>query len=77
MADWSLWQIRSIFRLIEFSFGIFGYPFTHEWMFYIFESLPMLPAIGIFCFSHPGKYLPGLRKLKGSADISLVGEIAP
>ena len=40
--------MRSVYRLIEFAMGIHGYPFTHEWMFYTFESLPMVPAIGVF-----------------------------
>jgi hypothetical protein len=31
--------------------------------FYVFESLPMLPAIAIFCIRHPGKYLPRKRDL--------------
>lgn len=49
-------QIRCIFRLIEFALGIFGYPFTHEWIFYTLEAIPMLPAIIVFCVWHPGKY---------------------
>jgi hypothetical protein len=43
--------------VIEFALGIEGYPFTHEWIFYVFEALPMLPAISVFCFVHPAKYL--------------------
>jgi hypothetical protein len=49
--------VRSVYRVIEFALGIDGYPFTHEWIFYVFESLPMLPAISVFCFCHPAKYL--------------------
>ncbi|KAF2690796.1 RTA1-domain-containing protein [Lentithecium fluviatile CBS 122367] len=49
--------VRSIYRVIEFALGIEGYPFQHEWMFYVFEALPMVPAIAIFCFIHPAKYL--------------------
>ncbi|KAF4629230.1 hypothetical protein G7Y89_g8919 [Cudoniella acicularis] len=52
----SLIIIRSIYRLIEFGLGIFGYPFTHEWMFYVLESVPMLPAFSIFCLWHPAEY---------------------
>jgi hypothetical protein len=47
-----------VYRLIEFALGVEGYPFNHEWVFYVFESLPMLPAISIFCLWYPGKYLP-------------------
>lgn len=39
--------------------GIHGYPFTHEWMFYVLESTPMLPAIAVFCVWHPARYLGG------------------
>ncbi|KAF2742563.1 RTA1-domain-containing protein [Sporormia fimetaria CBS 119925] len=49
--------IRSVYRVIEFALGIEGYPFTHEWIFYVFEALPMLPAIAVFCYVHPAKYL--------------------
>ncbi|KAF2266624.1 RTA1 like protein [Lojkania enalia] len=53
----SLILVRSVYRVVEFALGIDGYPFEHEWIFYVFESLPMLPAIAIFCFIHPAKYL--------------------
>ena len=46
-----------MYRVIEFALGIHGYPFTHEWMFYVFESLPMVPAIAVFCAFHPARYL--------------------
>jgi hypothetical protein len=51
-------QIRSIYRLIEFALGVDGYLFSHEWPFYVFESLPMMPAIAVFCFWYPGRILP-------------------
>ena len=44
---------------------------THEWIFYIFEALPMLPAIAVFCFIHPAKYLGrrgGLNKVERLED---------
>ncbi|KAF2178137.1 RTA1 like protein [Zopfia rhizophila CBS 207.26] len=56
--------VRSIYRVIEFALGIDGYPFTHEWIFYVFEALPMLPAISVFCLIHPAKYLGS----KGGVD---------
>jgi hypothetical protein len=49
--------------LIEFILGINGYPFSHEWIFYVFESTPMLPAIGVFCVWHPAKYLHRTRNV--------------
>jgi hypothetical protein len=38
--------------------GIDGYPFSNEWPFYVFEAVPMLLAIAIFCLWFPPGYLP-------------------
>ncbi|CAO2658737.1 Nn.00g064600.m01.CDS01 [Neocucurbitaria sp. VM-36] len=73
----SLILIRSVYRLIEFALGIDGYPFTHEWIFYVFEALPMLPAISVFCFIHPAKYLGskgGLDKVERADGGILLAE---
>jgi len=64
-----------VYRVIEFALGIDGYPFTHEWMFYFFEALPMLPAISVFCVVHPAKYLGskgGLEKVSEEGGAELV-----
>ncbi|KAL0941736.1 RTA1 domain containing protein (7-aminocholesterol resistance protein) [Colletotrichum truncatum] len=53
----SLIMLRSIYRVAEFSEGTDGYAFRHEWLFWVFETLPMLIAIGVFCVWHPSKYL--------------------
>ncbi|CAG7564901.1 unnamed protein product [Fusarium equiseti] len=50
-------MVRCLFRVIEFAGGRDSYALSHEWLFWIFESLPMVGAIGIFCIYHPGKYL--------------------
>ncbi|KAL5350220.1 hypothetical protein ACLOAV_005258 [Pseudogymnoascus australis] len=63
--------IRCIYRLIEFALGIDGYPFEHEWMFYVFDSLPMLVAIIMFCIYHPAKYLPNQTSEKMGDDTQL------
>ncbi|WQF83866.1 Putative RTA-like protein [Colletotrichum destructivum] len=34
-----------------------GYAFRNEWLFWVFEALPMLIAIGVFCVWHPSEYL--------------------
>ncbi|KAG7294588.1 hypothetical protein NEMBOFW57_004664 [Staphylotrichum longicolle] len=49
--------VRCIYRVAEFAEGIEGYAFTHEWMFWIFEAVPMLVAIGVFCVWHPSACL--------------------
>ncbi|KAG8715688.1 Mitochondrial intermediate peptidase [Ceratobasidium sp. 423] len=62
--------IRSIFRTIEFSTISFeaevqqGYIITHEWMFYIFDSLLILVATVAFNWVHPSGYLPSKKGLR-------------
>lgn len=46
-------QIRSLYRVVEFSLGVHGYPFHHEWPLYVLEATPTLLAIGILAFYHP------------------------
>ena len=56
MLIWIL-QIRCIYRVAEFAEGMEGYSFNHEWLFWVFESAPMLIAIGVFCVFHPSAHL--------------------
>ena len=49
--------IRSIFRLIEFSGGWFGYVATHESFFYCFDFLMTFLCFVIFTVLHFGFYL--------------------
>ncbi|KAF2809645.1 uncharacterized protein BDZ99DRAFT_388551, partial [Mytilinidion resinicola] len=63
--NWLLGYVRCIYRVVEFALGIDGHPFAHEWLFYVFEQLPMLLAISVFCVYHSAKYLGrkgGLQK---------------
>lgn len=50
-------QIRCIYRVCEFSEGVQGYAFRNEWLFWVFEALPMIIGIGVFCVIHPSRYL--------------------
>lgn len=59
--------IRCIYRLVEFAEGVNGYIFKNEWLFWVFESAPMLVAVGVFCIWHPGACL-GKNGGKGSTD---------
>jgi hypothetical protein len=43
--------------VVEFAGGRDSYAFIHEWLFWVFESLPMVGAIAIFCIYHPSRYL--------------------
>ncbi|KAF7114723.1 hypothetical protein CNMCM5793_009674 [Aspergillus hiratsukae] len=52
--------IRSVYRLVEFTEGKYGYINTHEWCLYVFDALPIFPCAALFVYWHPGKYLPYL-----------------
>ncbi|KAG8739911.1 hypothetical protein FRC12_016172 [Ceratobasidium sp. 428] len=62
--------IRSIYRTIEFSTINFnfdeqqGYAITHEWLFYIFDSLLIIVATVVFNLVHPANYLPNRKGLR-------------
>ncbi|KAF3014889.1 hypothetical protein E8E15_004955 [Penicillium rubens] len=40
--------IRSIFRVVEYAAGNHGYPLTHEWMLYVFDSALMIICMVIW-----------------------------
>ncbi|KAI9649427.1 hypothetical protein NHQ30_002003 [Ciborinia camelliae] len=48
---------RSIYRMIEFTSGSGGYLTVHEWNFYVFEALLILPVLVLFNVYHPAKFL--------------------
>jgi len=54
-------QTRSIYRVVEFALGIEGYPFQHEWLFYVFEATPIFLALAILAFYHPVKLVQKSR----------------
>ncbi|KAG8687598.1 hypothetical protein FRC09_013400 [Ceratobasidium sp. 395] len=62
--------IRSIYRTIEFSTINFnfdeqqGYAITHEWLFYVFDSLLIIIATVVFNLVHPANYLPNRKGLR-------------
>ncbi|KIE03658.1 RTM1-like protein, partial [Metarhizium majus ARSEF 297] len=50
-------MVRCIYRVCEFAEGMNGYAFRTEWLFWVFETLPMIGAIGIFVIYHPSRFL--------------------
>ncbi|TQV98136.1 hypothetical protein V2A60_006181 [Cordyceps javanica] len=60
-------MIRCIYRVCEFAEGIQGYAFRNEWLFWVFETIPMAFAIGAFCVWHPSQYLPRNALLSNKA----------
>lgn len=53
-------QVRSIYRLVEFTEGTTGYINSHEWTMYVFDALVIYPCVALYVHWHPGKYLPYL-----------------
>ncbi len=55
-----------------------GYAFRTEWLFWVFEAIPMIFAIGAFCVWHPSQYLPrsALLSKKARAKEQLSVEMA-
>ncbi|KAJ7320816.1 RTA1 like protein-domain-containing protein, partial [Mycena albidolilacea] len=51
--------IRIVFRLIEFSSGVYSPITMHEAPFYCLEALPMFAALLLWNISHPGQILVG------------------
>ncbi|KAJ5416769.1 uncharacterized protein N7487_000319 [Penicillium crustosum] len=62
--------IRSIFRVVEYAAGDDGYPLTHEWMLYVFDSVLMIISMLIWAIWYPGN-MPKLTV----ADLETVTEV--
>jgi hypothetical protein len=54
----ALIMVRSIFRVAEFVTGQGGYPLTHEWTLYVFDSLLMFIVMFIFLVWYPSRLQP-------------------
>lgn len=54
-----VFQIRVIYRLVEFSEGVNSTLTDHEAFFYCLEAVPMLSALSLFNIWHPGAILVG------------------
>jgi hypothetical protein len=50
--------VRNIFRLIEYAAPHDSYIPTQEWLYFVFESTPILVACVIYCGYHFGAILP-------------------
>ncbi|KAJ5897519.1 RTA1-domain-containing protein [Penicillium tannophilum] len=48
-------MVRSIFRVVEYGLGTDGYPLTHEWTLYIFDSLLMWLVMVSWLIWYPGE----------------------
>ncbi|KAJ5360704.1 hypothetical protein N7517_009895 [Penicillium concentricum] len=63
--------IRSIFRVVEYAAGNDGYPLTHEWMLYVFDSVLMIISMVIW-----GIWYPGMLSRPIVPDQEVVTEVA-
>lgn len=62
--------IRSIFRVVEYAAGEDGYPLTHEWMLYVFDSVLMIISMLVW-----GIWYPGTISRLTVADEEIVTEV--
>ncbi|KAL8840184.1 MAG: hypothetical protein Q9176_004032 [Flavoplaca citrina] len=68
VASSLLVYLRTIFRLAETSQGVGGYASSHEVFFGVLEFAPIVVAIGLLGWWHPGR-LVGRNGLLSSGDI--------
>ncbi|KJR84043.1 RTA1 domain protein [Sporothrix schenckii 1099-18] len=54
----ALIMVRSIFRVVEFAMGQDGYPLSHEWTLYVFDTVPMFVVMVVFYIWYPGSLDP-------------------
>jgi hypothetical protein len=62
---------RSVFRIVEYVLGTNGYPLTHEWTLYAFDTVPMLVVALLFSVWYPSNFSP-----KIPADIQLDSRVS-
>lgn len=62
--------VRSLYRMGDFSGGTRGYTKTHEWPFWVFDSLLILLVLALFNVIHPADYIPnvGFRQAPKDAE---------
>lgn len=51
--------VRNAFRVAEFASGLDGYASTQEWVFFIFETLPIFCSFLAYSWWHFGWLIPG------------------
>ncbi|GAA5950838.1 hypothetical protein JCM8115_004987 [Rhodotorula mucilaginosa] len=65
--------VRSVFRLIEFSEGYYGYLAIHEGYFYLLDALPLWISMTMYCFFWPSRFITGARQTYSGAVGSNIG----
>ncbi|KAJ6589223.1 RTA1 like protein-domain-containing protein [Mycena capillaripes] len=81
-ASLTLITLRIVFRLVEFSSGVYSPITMHEAPFYCLEALPMFVALLLWNIFHPGQVLVGPdsdfpKKEKKSKDGERTGATTP
>ncbi|KAJ5176921.1 RTA-like protein [Penicillium canariense] len=68
--------IRSLFRVVEYVEGNDGYPLTHEWTLYVFDSILMLAVMAIWAIWHPGILQESLQSDRAPLSLRSLSEDA-
>jgi hypothetical protein len=61
-------MLRSIFRVIEFAMGQKGYLLANEWPLFVFDAVPMVGVMVIWCYWHPGTIQ---KEVSGAQSLSM------
>jgi hypothetical protein len=69
----TLVMIRSIFRVFEFILGTGGYPMTHEWTLYVFDSTLMFGVMVIFYLYYPSNLVvpAGMERIDSTMELGI------
>ena len=61
--------VRTIFRLVETSQGVFGYLSTHEGFFAGLEFAPVVVAVWLLAIWHPGRWMSHVASQRKSSGL--------
>lgn len=64
----ALIMVRSVFRVLEFVLGTDGYPMSHEWTLYVFDTILMAGVMALLLVYYPDRIPLG----SSESDLQLV-----
>lgn len=64
--------VRCAYRIVEYTQGYTGYIPTHEAFFYLFDSLPLALAIGVYAVWWPAVVVGDVRKSDMQGDVERI-----
>lgn len=68
--------VRTVFRMAETASGFSSYASTHEAFFGALEFAPIIVAILVLGWWHPGVWVPKIPRLRSERDMEIIGSNA-